>query len=259
VGRTGIRPTADDEEPCRVFQMIDHSLAALAGMHPAVVCLLTGLFVCLETSLFVGLLVPGDSVVLLAGTTVTGPGRFALLVAAGTLGSLVGESVGYLLGRRYGDRLLRSGLLRRRLGRGAWDQAERFFGGRGGRAVAAARFVAVVHAVVPLVAGAAGMRYRRFLGWSAVGASAWSLLYVSIGTAAGTSWRQFGERLGLAGLAALAVLVGAAWLVRRTRRRPRAHQRAAPVPSARPGRQLAAVACRADEPASPHRRSRPPG
>jgi membrane-associated protein len=242
-----------------VFQMIDHSLAALAGMHPAVVCLLTGLFVCLETSLFVGLLVPGDSVVLLAGTTVTGPGRFALLVAAGTLGSLVGESVGYLLGRRYGDRLLRSGLLRRRLGRGAWDQAERFFGGRGGRAVAAARFVAVVHAVVPLVAGAAGMRYRRFLGWSAVGASAWSLLYVSIGTAAGTSWRQFGERLGLAGLAALAVLVGAAWLVRRTRRRPRAHQRAAPVPSARPGRQLAAVACRADEPASPHRRSRPPG
>jgi membrane-associated protein len=256
-GTTGIRPTADDEEPCRVFEMIDHSLTALAGMHPAVVCLLTGLFVCLETSLFVGLLVPGDSVVLLAGTTVTGPGRFALLVAAGTLGSLVGESVGYLLGRRYGDRLLRSGLLRRRLG--AWDQAERFFGGRGGRAVAAARFVAVVHAVVPLVAGAAGMRYRRFLGWSAVGATAWSLLYVSIGTAAGTSWRQFGERLGLAGLAALAVLVGAAWLVRRTRRRPRAHHRPAPVPSARPSRQLAAVACRADEPASPDRRSLPPG
>jgi hypothetical protein len=69
--------------------------------------------------------------------------------------------------------------------------------------VAAARFVAVVHAVVPVVAGAAGMRYRRFLGWSALGATAWSLLYVSIGTAAGTSWRQFGERLGLAGLAVL--------------------------------------------------------
>jgi len=94
-----------------MFDLIDELLAALAGMHPAVVCLLTGLFVSLETSLFVGLVVPGDSVVLLAGTTVTGPGRFVLLVAASTVGSLVGESVGYLLGRRYGDRLLRTGLL----------------------------------------------------------------------------------------------------------------------------------------------------
>ena len=241
-----------------MFDLIDELLAALAGMHPAVVCLLTGLFVSLETSLFVGLVVPGDSVVLLAGTTVTGPGRFALLVAASTVGSLVGESVGYLLGRRYGDRLLRTGLLRRRLGGDARERAERFFGGRGGSAVAAARFVAVVHAVVPVVAGAAGMRYRRFLGWSAVGATAWSLLYVSIGTAAGTSWRQFGERLGLAGLAVLGVLLGVAWLVRRTRRRPRAHHRTAPVPSVRTGQQLATVVCRADEPARPDRRGRPP-
>jgi membrane-associated protein len=244
-----------------MFDLIDELLAALAGMHPAVVCLLTGLFVSLETSLFVGLLVPGDSVVLLAGTTVTGPGRFALLVAASTVGSLVGESVGYLLGRRYGDRLLRTGLLRRRLGGDAWEQAERFFGGRGGNAVAAARFVAVVHAVVPVVAGAAGMRYRRFLGWSAVGATAWSLLYVSIGTAAGTSWRQFGERLGLAGLAVLSVLLGAAWLVRRARRaqrRPPASRPTPPRPPAGAGRQLASVACQADEPARPDRYGGPP-
>jgi membrane-associated protein len=240
-----------------MFELIDQALAALAGMHPAVVSLLTGLFVSLETSLFVGLLVPGDSVVLLAGTTVTGPGRFALLVAASTVGSLVGESAGYLLGRRYGERLLRTGPLRRRLGGDAWDRAERFFGGRGGRAVAAARFVAVVHAVVPVVAGAAGMRYRRFLGWSAVGATAWSLLYVSLGTAAGTSWRRFGDRLGLASLAVLAVLVGAAWLVRRARRRPRADHRAAPLPSVGT-RQLAAVACQADEPARPDRPGPPP-
>jgi membrane-associated protein len=221
----------------------DGLLSALSGLHPALLLALTALFNTLETSLFVGLIVPGDSVVLLAGTTVTGPGRFAALVAASTLGSLLGESIGYWVGNRHGDRL------RRRLGEDAWTKAEAFFEGRRGGAVAAARFVAVVHAFVPLVAGAAGMRYRRFIGWSAAGALAWSLLYVSVGAAAGASWRQFGERLGLSGLAVLAVLLGTAWLVRRARR----HRPAATRPGSPPGGghpPLVGVACRAGEPAA---------
>jgi len=51
--------------------------------------------------------------------------------------------------------------------------------------VAAARFVAVVHALVPVVAGSVRMRYRRFLGWSALGAAAWSVTFVGIGALAG--------------------------------------------------------------------------
>jgi membrane-associated protein len=152
-----------------MIDVIDTLLDALTGLQPAVLYLLTGLVVTLETSLLIGLLLPGDSVVLLAGTTVTGPSRFAAVVAVGTLGSLLGESIGYLLGRRYGERVRGSGV-GRRLGEDAWAGAESFLTGRGGRAVAAARFVAVVHAVVPVVAGAVGMPYRRFLGWSALGA-----------------------------------------------------------------------------------------
>ena len=71
-------------------------------------------------------------------------------------GSLVGESVGYLLGRRFGDRL-RSSRLGRRLGEQHWAKAEGFLNGRGGRAVFAARFVAVVYALLPVVAGTVGM------------------------------------------------------------------------------------------------------
>jgi membrane-associated protein len=126
------------------------------------------------------------------------------------LGSLAGESVGYLLGRRYGPQL-RTGRLGRRLGENRWVAAKAFLAGRGGRAMAAARFVAVVHALVPVVAGTLGMSYRRLVGWSAVGAVAWSVLYVGIGAAAGASWRQHGDRVGLAGLAvvggALAVVL----------------------------------------------------
>jgi membrane-associated protein len=191
---------------------------ALIGLHPAVLYLLTGAFMALETSLLVGLVVPGDSVVLLAGSTVTGSTRFSALVAASTLGSLLGESVGYLLGRRYGDRL-RRGRLGRRLGEDAWDNAEAFLAGRGGRAVAAARFVAVVHALVPVVAGSVRMRYRRFLGWSALGAVAWSVTLVGIGALAGASWRRYGERLGLAGLVVLGAVAVAAWSLRAARRR----------------------------------------
>ena len=129
-------------------------LDGLAGLHPTALYLLAGLFTALETSVGIGLLVPGDGVVLLAGTTATTPHRFAALVTTTVLGSLAGESVGYLLGRRYGLRL-RTGRLGRRLGEDRWVAAEAFLAGRGGRAVAAARFVAVVHALVPVLAGLA--------------------------------------------------------------------------------------------------------
>jgi membrane-associated protein len=200
------------------FDLIDRLLEALAGLNPLVLYLLTGLFTMLETSALVGLVVPGDAVVLLAGTTATSPDRFLVLVGVAVAGSLAGETVGYLLGRRFGDRL-RSSRLGRRLGAGNWARAERFLNGRGGRAVFAARFVAVVHALLPVVAGAVRMPYRRFAGWAAAGSLAWSVLYVGVGAAAGASWRQYGERLGLAAYLILGGLVAAALLVRLARHR----------------------------------------
>src|SRR5918995_1445307 len=101
------------------FDLIDRLLEALAGLDPLVLYLLTGLFTKLETSALVGLVVPGDAVVLLAGTTATSPARFLSLVGVAVAGSLAGESVGYLIGRRFGDRL-RSSRLGRRGGAGRW-------------------------------------------------------------------------------------------------------------------------------------------
>jgi membrane-associated protein len=193
-------------------------LDGLAGLHPSLLYLLAGLFTALETSVGIGLLVPGDGVVLLAGTTATTPHRFAALVTMTVLGSLAGESVGYLLGRRYGPRL-RAGRLGRRLGEDRWVAAEAFLAGQGGRAVAAARFVAVVHALVPVLAGTLGMSYRRLVGWSAVGAVAWSVLYVGIGAVAGASWRQYGDRVGLAGVALVAGAIAVVLAVRAARSR----------------------------------------
>jgi membrane-associated protein len=199
-------------------ELVAGVLQGLAGLNTTALYVLAGLFTALESSVGIGLLIPGDSVVLLAGTTATTPHRFTALVAATTLGSLTGESVGYLLGRRYGPRL-RTGRLGRRLGEDRWAAAEAFLRGRGGRAVAAARFVAVVHALVPVLAGTVGMSYRRLVGWGAVGAAAWSLLYVAVGAVAGASWRHYSDQMGLAGLAMLGAALAVVLAVRAARSR----------------------------------------
>jgi membrane protein YqaA with SNARE-associated domain len=155
----GVARIIDSEDLFRgvavVRTVVEQLLGGLAGLSPVALYGLAGLFLVLETTLFIGLLVPGDVVLLLAGSTVSDPGAFGLLIAAAMLGSLGGESLGYLLGRRLGDRV-RTSRLGRRLGRNRWAKADRFFGRGGGRAVFMARFVPGISALVP-----GGGRHRR--------------------------------------------------------------------------------------------------
>jgi len=92
-----IRPSHGEvhDGQCRsgaLLDLIDRLLQTLATLSPVLLYLLTGTFMAVETTLFVGLLIPGDSLLLLAATTVTSPTRFAALMAAGAAGSLLGES-----------------------------------------------------------------------------------------------------------------------------------------------------------------------
>jgi membrane-associated protein len=167
----------------------------LFTLDPVLVYAVTGLFTALETTAFIGLVVPGDAVALLAGSTVTNGLAYAAVIVAATLGSLAGETGGYLLGRLVGPRL-RHSRLGRRLGEERWSRAQSYLNGDGARALVAVRFVAVLHAVVPLVAGTVRMPYRRFAGWSALGALAWSTLFTTVGMLAGSAYRQY-DRVGL--------------------------------------------------------------
>jgi membrane-associated protein len=208
-----------------MLDVVDRLLEALTALSPTTLYLFTGLFTAMETLVFIGMLVPGDSVMLLAGTTVDDPRSFAALAAAGTFGSLAGESLGYVIGRHYGERL-RHSRAGRRLG-DSWIRAEAFLNGRGGRSLMAVRFVAVAHAVTPIIAGSARMPYRRFIGWCALGAVVWSTLYTAIGAAAGASWREYGDRLGLFGYALLALVIGGVVLLKVAGRRRRRARRGA--------------------------------
>jgi membrane-associated protein len=174
---------------------VSRLLDFLSGLHPVLLCAATSLFMCVETSLFIGLLIPGDAVVLLAGSAADSLGRIVLVIVAASAGCLAGESLGYLLGRRFGPSI-QNGRLGRRIGSANWARAESYLRRRGGPAVFGSRFVTVIHALVPVVAGTLSMPYRRFISWAAPAAVVWSCLYAGVGMALGASYREYGAGLG---------------------------------------------------------------
>lgn len=143
-----------------------------------------------ETSLFIGLLVPGDTVVLLSSSANQGWGHWTLMLVSVVAGSLAGESVGWAIGRFLGPRL-RLSRVGRRIGERHVLRAERWIDRRGGVAILLSRFLPVMHALMPVTAGASGFPYRRFMAWTAPACLAWALIYVSVGTVAGSSYRRF--------------------------------------------------------------------
>jgi membrane-associated protein len=174
----------------------------------------------LETTMLVGVVVPGDIVVLFAASTDRPVPELVLVAVAVTLGSLTGETVGFSVGRRWGSKLRASRPVQR-LGEERWDRAADYLHQRGGRAVFVARYLAAIHAVTPIVAGSLGMRYRRFIAWCAAGGVSWSALYVVLGAVAGASYRQYAHQVedvtsvAVGGLVGAGVFVAAGAVLRR--------------------------------------------
>jgi membrane-associated protein len=192
-----------------MVELIDGLLAALAGLPLWALASAVAVVMALEASLLTGVVVPGDLVVLFAASTATTPTRFAVLWAAVAAGSLAGESVGYGIGRLFGQQVQAS-RIGRWLGQERWARAADFLQRRGARAVVAGRFLAAVHAVLPIVAGTVRMRYRRFLTAAAAGALTWSALYRVIGALAAASYRAVAERLNEVSGVVAGGLIGAA-------------------------------------------------
>jgi len=91
------------------------------------------------------------------------------MMAVAAAGAIVGDSIGYEIGRHFGN-ALQASRLGRKVGAERWQRAETYLEAKGGRAIFAGRFVGVLRALVPAVAGATRMPYRRFLVWNALGA-----------------------------------------------------------------------------------------
>ena len=193
----------------------------LLGLPSWLVLVVAGLVVFAEDALFVGFVLPGETVALLAGAAaklghVSLVGVLVVVVVA----AIVGDTVGYEVGRHLGPRVLELHLLQKQRRRARLDDAREFLARRGGSAVFLGRWVAFFRAVMPALAGTARMPYRRFLAFNAAGGLAWGATVVLLGYAVGASYGRVEKVLGRDTafvVLALVVLAVVAWHIRRRR------------------------------------------
>jgi membrane-associated protein len=168
-------------------------LDLVQSVDPVLRTLLAGLGIFLETSVLVGLVVPGDTMVLVASTAVDGPVQYLSMVLVVIAGAIGGESVGFALGRKIGEH--------------NWVRAENYLERRGGIAVFVSRFLPVLHSLIPLTVGMSTMTYRKFIAWTIPACVIWSTAYVTVGSVAAGTFRELSEKLHFAGYLFVGVIV----------------------------------------------------
>jgi undecaprenyl-diphosphatase len=175
-----------------------------------------------------GALIPGETALIVAGA-LAGQGQLSLplviVVAAGA--AILGDNVGYLIGRnalrRLVDRPGRWAEGRRRL----VERGEEFFARRGSAAVFFGRWLPGLRVVTSWLAGADRMPWPRFLLWNALGGIAWA---TTIGTLAYVLGRSASGSLGAIGFIAVGIAV-LVYLIARVRRRLQSRSRKRPPPA----------------------------
>lgn len=201
-----------------------HLVDQLLGVPPAVAYLVIAVLVFAEAAIFIGFVLPGETAVLLGGV-LAATHRLSLtaLLVLVVAAAILGDTVGYEVGKHAGPRVLASRPLRRHAAR--LDGARELLRRRGGTAVLLARFTAFLRAVMPALAGLSRMPYPRFLAWNAAGGLIWGVGVTLLGFFAGTSYKKVEQALGRGSAVLLTVLIVAALLVWHRRRGSRDRSR----------------------------------
>jgi membrane protein DedA with SNARE-associated domain/membrane-associated phospholipid phosphatase len=183
--------------------------------------LLVGVFAFAETGAFVGLVVPGETVMLLGGA-VAGQGAIDLylLIAIAWFAAWAGDTTSFFLGRRLGREFVLHHGPRFGIGHERFEKVEDYFGRHGGKTIFIGRFISLVRAFAPFIAGSSGMRYRAFVPYSILGTGLWATAHILVGyffsRSIDTAAKYAGRGAFLLGTL-IVVVVGAVWLVRRFR------------------------------------------
>ncbi len=175
----------------------------------------------LETGAFIGLLVPGETAVIIGGVVAAqGDLALPLLIAVVWAGALGGDVISFLVGRRLGRGFLDAHGERLHISRAQRERTERFFERHGGKAILLGRFVGVLRALTPFVAGTTGIALRRVLPYSAAGTLLWATTFTLVGYAFAGSFETAGElvtRIVMVAALAIGAVLAAATLTRRRR------------------------------------------
>jgi membrane-associated protein len=140
-----------------------------------------------ESGLLAGFFLPGDSLLFTAGLLASqGHLNFPLIVTGCFVAAVVGDQVGYVIGRRYGPAIFKRPESRFFHQRNV-DRASAYFAAHGARTVVLARFIPVIRTFTPVVAGVGQMDYRKFVTFNIIGGFLWAVGLTSLGYALGES------------------------------------------------------------------------
>jgi membrane-associated protein len=199
---------------------VGHITDALLHLHGPIIYAVVAALVFAEAALFFGFVFPGETAIVVAGVLAS-QHRVSLpiLLVVIVLAAVVGDSVGYEIGRKFGDRLIETRPLRRH--RDRLGSAQDLLRRRGAVAVFIGRFTALLRAIMPALAGSARMPYGRFLVFNALGGITWGVGFTLGGYLAGTAFEQVAQWAGrvLAIIVAVIVIVAlGVWFFRRRKK-----------------------------------------
>lgn len=192
---------------------------AIQTVPPAAAYAIIAALVFGEAAVFIGFVLPGETAVVIGGFLASiSRLNIAAVCVLVVVCAIVGDSVGYEVGRLFGPRIVASKLFRKHEAR--LEKARTMLRVRGGPAVFLGRFTAFFRAVMPGLAGLSQMRYRTFLVWNALGGLAWGIGYALIGYFAGASYQAVAGTIGkdaAIGVGVIVVVALIVWIIRRRR------------------------------------------
>jgi membrane protein DedA with SNARE-associated domain/membrane-associated phospholipid phosphatase len=209
---TGAMPDFPDVE--KLIEDIAHALGAWTY-------LLVGVLAFLETGAFVGLVAPGESVVIVGGV-IAGQGEISLIVLIGIVwtAAILGDTTSFFIGRRLGRGFILRHGPKVKIDEGRLEQVESYFERHGGKTILIGRFIGLVRALAPFVAGSSGLAYRRFIPFSVIGCGLWATIFCVLGY---VFYESFDKVANVAGKATfgfgvtVVTIAGGVYLYRRLR------------------------------------------
>jgi membrane-associated protein len=199
--------------------VIARILNPLLDLHGWEAYALVGALVFAEASILIGFIFPGETAVILGGVAASrGHVNIVTLIVLVVVCGIAGDSVGYLVGRKWGRRLIETRVLRAR--RHLIDAVLKQLRRRGATAVVLARFTAFLRAIVPGLAGMSEMPYRVFLPANAAGGVVWGTGFCLLGYLVGHAYTRVEHASSIASdvLLGLVAVVIIALMIRRRRR-----------------------------------------
>jgi membrane protein DedA with SNARE-associated domain len=171
---------------------------------------------------------PGETALVAAAVLASqGKLQIELVILIGAASAIIGDNIGYMLGRKFGRTALET--------RGPFHQrrllfvraGDRFFEKHGGKSVFLARWVALVRVAAAWLAGINHMAFPRFFVWNALGGITWAITFGLVGYFVGKSGAHLLSQIGIAGAVVLVISAIAAvlWLGRRERQAAREYKR----------------------------------